>query len=265
MAPIRIVKLGRGRDYMNKLLGAAVLIMVFARGGLGPPARVPVLVELFTSEGCSSCPPADALLESLLRDQPVDGVEVIPIGLHVDYFDYLGWKDSFGSPSYTARQQDYSQIFGPDSVYTPQIVVDGTAALSGAEGDLVRRAIGSAGGRPHLPLRVSARDAGGRLRITIDLPAAPADAEKLQVVAAITEDGLSTVVRRGENRGRTLQHVAVARHLQRLDALTGEAAVVEVQLPLRKTWTRGALKAVVWIQGVKSRTVYAAAVAPVAA
>jgi hypothetical protein len=248
---------------MRTILGAAIFITMFVRGGLAPPPRVPVLVELFTSEGCSSCPPADALLESLARDQPVDGVEVIAIGLHVDYFDHLGWKDSFGSRSYTARQQEYSAIFGADSVFTPQIVVDGEEAVVGTEGDQVRRAIAAAGRRSHLPLRVAAREVSGRLRVTIDLPAAPADSEKIQVVAAITEDGLSSVVKRGENSGRTLHHVAVARHLQRLDALTGDAAVVEVQLPIGKAWARSALKAVVWIQGAKSRRVYAAAFAPI--
>ncbi len=186
---------------MKTLFGLAVLLTLFAPGRPAPPPRVPVLVELFTSEGCSSCPPADALLESLLRSQPVEGVEVVPVGLHVDYFDHLGWKDTFGSASYTARQQDYSQVFGPDSVYTPQIVVDGQEAVAGSDGDVVRRAIGSAAGRPHLPLRATAQLVGDRLRLTIDLPAAPANAEKIQVVAAVTEDGLSSVVKRGENQG----------------------------------------------------------------
>jgi hypothetical protein len=249
---------------MNRLLGAALLVALSSNGVLAPPPRVPVLVELFTSEGCSSCPPADVLLESLLRDQPIDGVEVVPIGLHVDYFDHLGWKDTFGSRLFTARQEEYATKFGPDSVYTPQMVVDGTEAVAGSERDLVHTAIKTAGGRSHLPLRVSARESLGKLRVAIDLPAAPSNDEKIQVVAAITEDGLSTNVKRGENSGRTLHHVAVARHLQRLDVLTQDPAVVEVQLPIAKTWARGALKAVVWLQGTKSRRVYAAALAPIA-
>jgi hypothetical protein len=249
---------------MKTLFGLAVLLTLFAPARPAPPPRVPVLVELFTSEGCSSCPPADALLESLLRSQPVEGVEVVPVGLHVDYFDHLGWKDTFGSASYTARQQDYSQVFGPDSVYTPQIVVDGQEAVAGSDGDVVRRAIGSAAGRPHLPLRATAQLVGDRLRLTVDLPAAPANAEKIQVVAAVTEDGLSSVVKRGENRGRTLHHVAVARHVQRFDALTGDAAVVQAQLRVGKAWTRSGLKAIVWLQGVNSRKVYGTALAQIA-
>jgi hypothetical protein len=248
---------------MHRVLSAAILFTLVSHGGSAPPPRVPVLVELFTSEGCSSCPPADALLESLIRDQPVEGVEVVPVGLHVDYFDQLGWKDTFGSRSFTARQEDYATKFGPDSVYTPQMVVDGTDAVAGSERELVQGALKAAGGRSHLPLRVSARETLGKLRVAIDLPAAPSSDEKIQVVAAITEDGLTTNIKRGENSGRTLHHVAVARHLQRLDVLTGDAAVVEVQLPLGKSWARRALKAVVWLQGTKSRKVYAAASAPI--
>jgi hypothetical protein len=248
---------------MKTLLGAMVVVMMSARGGLAPAPRVPVLVELFTSEGCSSCPAADALLEALQRDQPVDGVEIVPLGLHVDYFDHLGWKDTFGSPLFTARQREYSLIFGPDSIYTPQIVVDGREAFPGIDGDTIRRSIASAAGRPHLPLRVTARAAADRLRLTIDLPAAPADAEKIRVMAAITEDGLSTAVKRGENQGRTLRHVAVARKVQALDSLTGEAAVVETQLQLGKAWGSDGLKALVWLQGTKTRHVYAVAIAPI--
>src|SRR3954470_25004258 len=128
-----------------------LLVMLWTAAPIAPPPRVPVLVELFTSEGCSSCPSADALLEILQRDQPVEGVEVIPIGLHVDYFNYLGWKDTFSAASFTERQQDYSRIFGPDSVYTPQLGVDGADGMVGNDRPLVAKTIAAAAQRPHLP------------------------------------------------------------------------------------------------------------------
>jgi hypothetical protein len=248
---------------MKTLLALAMLIAASAHGGSAPAPRVPVLVELFTSEGCSSCPPADALLAALQRDQPVDGAEIVPIGLHVDYFDNLGWKDTFGSATYTARQQDYSRIFGPDSVYTPQIVVDGHDAVSGADRELVHRAIGSAAQRPHLALQAAAQLTGDRLRVTMDLPSAPANTEKIQVLVAITQDDVSTVVKRGENSGRTLRHVAVARKVQALGPLTADAGMVEAQLQIGRGWGPDGLKVVAWLQGVKSRQVFGAAVAPI--
>lgn len=247
---------------MRTLLGAAVLLALSARGGLAPAPRVPVLVELFTSEGCSSCPAADALLESLQREQPVEGAEIIALGLHVDYFNHLGWKDSFSSAHFTERQQDYSRVFGPDSVYTPQIVVDGREPLVGDKGDVIRREIASAAGRPHLPLQVTARATDGKVRLTINLPAAPANSERILLVAAITEDGLTSIVKRGENDGRTLRHVAVARSVQRLDALSGASSVVERALGIARGWGPNGLKAVVWLQGLNSRQVYGAAVVP---
>lgn len=250
---------------MKAFFSAALLVVLSAHGSSAPATRVPVLVELFTSEGCSSCPAADTLLESLQREQPVEAAQIIPIGFHVDYFDHAGWKDAFSSSAFTERQRNYSQKFGgPDSVYTPQMVVGGREAVEGTDGTLVRRAIASAAATAHLPVRVTARSAGGRARLTFELPAAPANAEKIQVLWAITQDGLSTVVKRGENGGRILHHIAVARRLQVLGGLGRQMALVERELEIDRRWGRTGLKAVVWLQGATSREVYGAATAPIA-
>jgi hypothetical protein len=241
---------------VKRLSLMAILVALAARDGIDPPPRVPVLVELYTSEGCSSCPPADVLLESLLRDQPIARAQIIPIGLHVDYFNDLGWKDAFSSSDFTARQRSYSPIFGDDNLYTPQIVIDGHQEVAGNEGDLVRRAIESAAVRPHLTVKIAAGILSDRIRLTIEVPAAPPQAERIQVIAAITEDGLSSVVTRGENNGRTLHHVAVARVVQSIDVLSATSLVLERQLPLRKGWGSKGLNAVVWLQGAKSRQIY---------
>jgi hypothetical protein len=248
---------------VKRLFAIAILVALAARDGVAQPPRVPVLVELYTSEGCSSCPPADVMLESLQRDQPIAGAEVIPIGLHVDYFNHLGWKDAFSSASFTARQRSYSSVFGDENMYTPQMVIDGETAVPGIETDHIRHAITEAAGKPHLPLRVTARATGGKVQLTIDRPASSSNAEKIQVIAAITEDGLSSVVTRGENDGRTLHHVAVARTLQVLDSLSAQASTREKVVPISKDWGPN-LKAVVWLQGAKSREVYGAAVATIA-
>lgn len=241
-----------------------MIVALATRGGLAQAPRVPVLVELYTSEGCSSCPAADAFLESLLRDQPVARAEIIPIGLHVDYFNNLGWKDAFSSSAFTARQRSYSPVSGDDNLYTPQFVVDGRDAIEGDQGDVVRHAIEAAAGRPHLPVTVAARIVSDKVRLTIGAPAAPASGEKIKLIAAISQDGLSSVVTRGENTGRTLHHVAVARAVEALDTLAAKASVIEKQLPLGKSWGSSGLKAVVWLQGTKSRHVYGAAAASLA-
>jgi hypothetical protein len=248
-----------------KTLFAALLLAVVAPGReVAPPPRVPVLVELFTSEGCSSCPPADALLAQLQRDQPIANAEIIPLGLHVDYWDRLGWKDKFSSAAYTARQQSYSKIFGEDRVYTPQLVVDGRQELVGNDGALAQRAIAAAAERPHLSLRVTATSTGERLRLVIDLPAAPQGAEGIDVLAAVTQHGLTSEVRSGENRGKMLAHVAVVRKVQSLGSLNADAVVAEGQWKLERAWGTGGLNAVVWLQGKSTRQVYGAATVPIA-
>jgi hypothetical protein len=223
--------------------------------------RTPVLVELFTSEGCSSCPPADALLTRLLREQPLADVEIIPLSLHVDYWDHQGWRDPFASKAFTSRQEAYSKIFGEARVYTPQVVVDGRDEINGSDEAAVRRVVQAAGARPHLSLRVDARVRGSSARLSIDLPAAPPDAEPIDVLVALTEDDLTSVVRRGENGGRTLTHVAVVRSLDALGSLEREAFVADGQLSLGRTWKAGKMRAVAWLQGRRTRHVYGAATA----
>jgi hypothetical protein len=232
---------------------------------LRPPEaapKTPVLVELFTSEGCSSCPPADALLTKFLREQPIADAEIIPLSLHVDYWDHQGWKDPFASKAITSRQEAYSKIFGADRLYTPQVVVDGRDELNGGDEAGVRRVVLAAAARPHLPLRVDARARGSSVRLSIDLPAAPADAEAIDVLVALTEDDLSSVVRRGENGGRTLSHVAVVRTLEALGSLERETFVADGQLSLDRTWKPARMRAVAWLQGRRTRHVYGTASSP---
>jgi hypothetical protein len=111
-------------------------------------ARVPVVVELFTSEGCSSCPPADALLARLDKTQPVEGAEVIPLAMHVDYWNQLGWADPFSSHQFSERQGEYAAAFGKEDVYTPQMVVDGVKEFNGSNSSLARETIGKAAREP---------------------------------------------------------------------------------------------------------------------
>src|SRR6516225_11958577 len=139
--------------------GALIFMFVFTGALLSTAAedqgaRVPVLLELFTSEGCSSCPPADRLLEVFDQSQPVTNANLIVLSEHVDYWDRLGWKDPFSSPQFTIRQQDYADRYSREGVYTPQLVVDGRFALVGSDSREANAAIqkGRAGTKScHIP------------------------------------------------------------------------------------------------------------------
>src|SRR5258706_4144338 len=133
----------------------ALACLVFSTGTAAAPAAVPILVELFTAEGCSSCPAADRLLEKMIESQPATGVELVGLGEHVDYWDSLGWKDRFSSAKLTARQQGYAARLKTEDVYTPQMIVDGREAFVGSDLSAARRAIETASALPHGVIQVA--------------------------------------------------------------------------------------------------------------
>lgn len=182
----------------------------------------PILVELFTSEGCSSCPPADALLAELAA-RP----DVLALSFHVDYWDRLGWKDPFSSPVVTRRQQRYAEQLGLSTVYTPQIVVDGRWQAVGSSREEVGRILDAARrDRGQVPLALVIDH--GRARITLGSGSGTGSA----VVELIGFDRRHvTPVARGENAGRTLAHVDVVRSIEEAARSAGRADVIEVPLP----------------------------------
>jgi hypothetical protein len=214
-------------------------------------ANVPVVVELFTSEGCSSCPAADAALRELEASQPLTGVEVIALGEHVDYWNRLGWKDLFSSPAFTERQRAYAASFGTGN-YTPQVVVNGRYEFVGSRQQQLQETIVKVAQEPRATVRL-ARTAHDQLAVSVaDLPAGTKQAE---VLLAVTEASLSSQVGRGENKGRLLRHASVVRTLRPLGAISNGTFTASVPLSLSSEWKRPNLRAVVLVQEKASRHV----------
>ena len=217
-------------------------------------ARTPVAVELFTSEGCSSCPSADALLLELARSQPVAGVEVVALSQHVDYWNRLGWRDPFSSPVFTHRQQTYAAALGVGS-YTPQAVINGRYELVGSQRPALLAALAEAARVPHATVQVSPATMGGAAALRVTVAQVPeAATEPAEVLLAFTETGLSSVVGRGENAGRTLRHAAVVRELRVLGRVAADGHFAATPaLALNSQWRQANLRAVVLVQQVRSR------------
>lgn len=227
-------------------------------------AKTPVLVELFTSEGCSSCPPADTLLGRLVAEQPVPGAEVIALGFHVDYWDHQGWVDRFGSRQATLRQRAYTSVWREEQIYTPQMVVNGARQFVGHDWRAALEAITEAAAAPAAQVRVSAGAPGtdGRSTLQIDVPPLDAMAAKADVWLAITEDGLVSDVRGGENARKRLPHIAVVRTFDRIGSAERARGLSTARtVPVNRDWRRDALKAIVVVQESKTRRVIGAAVA----
>ncbi|MGA2037994.1 MAG: DUF1223 domain-containing protein [Bryobacteraceae bacterium] len=220
----------------------ALLLAATLPAAAGGADRAPVLVELFTSEGCSSCPPADQLLERL------DPAAVV-LSEHVTYWDHEGWRDRFSLDEVTIRQQGYAQRFHLDSPYTPEMVIDGAVEFNGSDARRAADEIGKASILNKAVTRLAWADRGVR----IEIDGAP---EGDLVFLALADASDSTAVSSGENKGRQLHHVAVCREIRRAGKVPrGGAFSRLIQLPQRARRQR----VIVWTQSGDAGAVAGAA------
>jgi len=223
----------------------------------------PVVLELFTSEGCSSCPPADAFLKQLDDTGRVNDVDVIAIEEHVDYWDRLGWRDPFSSQDWTERQEQYARVFRHDGPYTPQFVVNGRrdfVSMSSREAlQSMVEASTAASAELHLsPTGDSPRSA----EFSVTIENAPPETHSAVLLLAVTERGLSSNVLRGENQGRNLAHAPVLRSLTRLHipkAKPSGVSEMKAKVALDPSWKRENLRFVIFLQEQKSLHIVGAA------
>lgn len=259
------------------LTGAVLVLAAFGATALKsqenpkPPAAQasPVVVELFTSEGCSSCPPADAFLAKLAEQGPAHNLHIVALEEHVDYWDDQGWRDPFSSHSWTVRQDAYAGVLGNKNPYTPQLVMDGSVECSGGQQQLAVQTIFKEASQAKTPVTLS-QGVGGKagsenFSVQIGKLRPTAKGGAAEVWLAITETGLHSSVTRGENAGHELSHAAVVRSIRKIGeakpdrdvAFSGEAAI-----PIRNEWKRENLKAVALVQEKNSLRILGAAEIP---
>jgi hypothetical protein len=257
-----VVGLLLGRGLMWNLASAGVDPWRGAAAAQGSNGGV-VVAELFTSEGCSSCPPADLVLSRLVSE-PVDGTVVLGLGEHVDYWDRLGWRDPFSSPAFSLRQSEYQgQVFGTGNIYTPQLVIDGRFEAIGSDVAAVRRAIAQGARTQKAVLDMVAWSAGSdrvAVRVRVSLPSAVVIREQADVVVALAQDHLASEVASGENRGRRLTHRAVVRSMTAFGSLKAAARRFETTatVPVATDWKLADLRIVGLLQERQSRHIVGA-------
>lgn len=237
-----------------------------AQGG-----RSPVIVELFTSEGCSSCPPADALLSELEANQPIAGADVIGLEEHVDYWNQDGWTDPYSSAEWTIRQQEYVTRLRCNSPYTPQMIVDGQREFIGSNGRVAEEAIQQTAQQQKMGVSMAAHASTKNNALVFELRVANlrglGEGEKADVWLAVTEAGLHTSVSAGENNGRTWEHASIVRSLQKVGSISSSSSVpflANPQVKVRPTWKKENLRIVVFVQERKSWRILGAAFEKVA-
>ena len=224
---------------------------------------MPVLVELFTSEGCSSCPPADALLRKLDGMQPISGARLIVLSEHVDYWNHDGWKDAYSSSFFTDRQDGYARRFGLNGPYTPQMVVDGAAQLNGSNAQAVGTALETARTRVKIPVQISSVTVVSpkELRVHLAVDALPADfkGRKADILVAVALNHAESHVSAGENKGRDIQHVSVAESINKVGTVEkGKNFDRDVSVKVKSTADAANLRLIAFVQGADSGEVVGA-------
>jgi len=233
--------------FLAILFGTSVLLVA--------QEKTPILLELFTSEGCSSCPPADKLLEAMDQAQPIPGANLIVLSEHVDYWNQLGWKDPFSSAQLSGRQTVYAARLHRDGAYTPQLIVDGQAEMIGSDGPAVKSAIEKAMRVEKLPLKLSKplRE-GDQVTVHVDIPNLLAAGKgTASIYLALADSRVQSSVAHGENAGKSLQHVAVVRTLTQAGRLkAGDSFSQDVHLAVPAGAGANGLRVVAFVQDQKT-------------
>jgi hypothetical protein len=228
-------------------------IAAFAADAPSSPLPSPVLVELFTSEGCSTCPPADKLLQDLDTSQPVPRAQLVVLSEHVDYWNSIGWKDPYSSSLFSERQNAYVEQFGLKSAYTPQMVVDGSEQFSGSNRGSAIQSIEKAAGSRKIPIRISSismsRPRVLQAHIEADSPSDPATGRTGAVFVAVALNHADSQVLRGENAGHHLTHVAVAQSITKVGTVKpGKPFAKDVEIKLDSKMELANLRVIAFIQ-----------------
>jgi hypothetical protein len=229
-------------------------------------SRTPVVVELFTSEGCSSCPPADLLLQKF-DAQPIAGAQLIVLSEHVDYWNHIGWTDPYSSRAYSDRQSAYGKRLRLESVYTPQMIVDGDQEFVGSDSSVAKKALEKAAAQTgKIPVRVSGvRVEGGTVKAHVEAGPLPASMGKADVVFIVALNHAESQVARGENSGRRLTHVAVVRSLGKAGFLEQrESFSRDVAVKLEREMDPSQLRVIAFVQALGQGKILGAALEKVA-
>ena len=234
----------------------------WSTGGSQPePKQTPVLLELFTSEGCSSCPPADEFLARLDREQPVPGVEIIGLEEHVDYWNHDGWVDPYSSPEWTSRQLQYVQRLKENTAYTPQLVIDGERSVIGAREREILQGVQESARRESVAVaaRMNGPPTAGALKVEIRVEKiGDLENDVPEIWLAIAEKHLGSHVSAGENAGRQLRHSAVLRSLKKVGTVNAKTDLRyngTAEAKVSGDWKVDNLEAIVIVQEKKSRRV----------
>jgi hypothetical protein len=262
---------GNATPHGNAAAGGNTAPMGPGAGAPGGAGRGPVVVELFTSQGCSSCPPADRLLSRLKRDPRLAGA-VIPLAFHVDYWNHLGWSDPFSSAYWSRRQEGYAQAFRSNRIYTPQLVVNGrTECVGSQEGEVLRRIKDALAAEPAGQVSLAQQPGPNpqTVRVTVSArilrPVAGAGSG-LDLWVALTESGLTTAIGAGENAQATLHDDQVVRRLVKafsLPAAAGAEHTAEVVLPIDHLVPGAAYEVAAFLQDPRSLAIEGAASRPI--